>query len=212
MNFSFYISGKGTRLSNIIDLNLEIIPYIKCVICDSKDCLYLKDKLNKKNIPFIFFDYDSIKKQKNNVNLELSNFILENFNNFDIDYCFCFGDHILKGDLLKIYKNKIINFHPSVLPLFRGRMSIDNAIESQSIILGNTAHFIDEGIDTGDIIQQIIIPKHYFKQIGYDGILNFQIKILMDIFSNLSKIIYDKSKIERFLPQIELLNIKNYKE
>jgi phosphoribosylglycinamide formyltransferase-1 len=210
MRYSFYISGKGTRLSNIIDWNLEIIPYIKLVVSDSKNNLYLEQKLKKYNIPLLFFDYDKVKKTSNNPNLELSDFINNKFKEYNIDYCFCFGNHILKGELLKNYHKKIINFHPSVLPMFPGRKSIDSALNSQSIVLGNTSHFIDAGIDTGEILNQTIIPKKYFKKIGYDGILNFQILMLLDIFSFLSKIKYNKKKIKLKLSNIKTFLIKSY--
>lgn len=209
MNFAFYVSGKAGRLFNILEWDLEVLKYTKLVVTDSANSLHIQPKLDNLNIPLVFFDYASCKTNNKNINLELSNFILDKFIKYNIDYCFCFGDHILKGKLLDRYKNKIINFHPSVLPLFPGRTAIDKALNSQSIILGNTAHFIDEGVDTGDILTQLIVPKETFYSVGYDGILNLQILLLMNLFQKLTNIEYDKSKLKTKLPNIEYFIISN---
>jgi methionyl-tRNA formyltransferase len=48
-----------------------------------------------------------------------------------------------------------VNLHPSLLPAYRGRASINWAILNGESRLGLTAHFVDEGMDTGDIIEQV---------------------------------------------------------
>ena len=48
-----------------------------------------------------------------------------------------------------------VNLHPSLLPAYRGRASINWAILKGETKLGLTGHFVDEGVDTGDIIEQI---------------------------------------------------------
>jgi phosphoribosylglycinamide formyltransferase-1 len=99
---------------------------------------------------------------------------------FKIDFLFCFGDRILKGRILEVYKNKIINFHPSLLPAFSGLNAIDKALNSSVQILGNTAHFIDEGIDTGPIIMQSVIPRNSYT--CYEDVLSLQIPMLLRIW------------------------------
>ena len=77
------------------------------------------------------------------------------------------------GKLLEAYRNKIINFHPSLLPSYPGLNAIDKAIEGNSLLLGNTAHFIDEKVDTGPIIMQSILPISLFNH--YEDVLSLQI-------------------------------------
>jgi methionyl-tRNA formyltransferase len=50
-----------------------------------------------------------------------------------------------------------INIHPSLLPKYKGAYSGFAIIENGESQTGITAHFIDEGIDTGDIINQQVI-------------------------------------------------------
>ena len=59
-----------------------------------------------------------------------------------------------------------VNLHPSLLPKYRGRASINWAILKGEEELGLTAHFIDEGIDSGDIIEQIRFKLSEDQDIG----------------------------------------------
>ena len=55
------------------------------------------------------------------------------------------------------------------MPAFRGRNAIDQAIEANAFLLGCTAHFIDEGMDTG----AVIMPVSYTHLLENDGLIDF---------------------------------------
>lgn len=99
----------------------------------------------------------------------------------NVNYLFCFGTRFFKGAILDVYKNKIINFHPSILPSFPGLNAIDQALDSGSQILGNTAHFIDKGIDTGPIIMQSAINRAAVN--NYEDVLELQLLMLEKIWT-----------------------------
>ena len=61
---------------------------------------------------------------------------------------------ILKGKLLQKYNGRIINAHAAFLPYYKGRAPITWAIINGEEYAGVTVHFINEGVDTGDIIIQ----------------------------------------------------------
>ena len=146
----------------------------------------------------VSFDYKTLHSDKKKRSEVLSDTLNSLFKENEIDYCFCFGDHILKGQLLKDYKNKIINFHPSILPMFPGLNAIDQALDAGAKLLGNTAHFIDEGIDTGPIIMQNIVTLEFFEKHGYDGVLDQQITLfnrILDCLINESLLIEDRKVI-----------------
>lgn len=201
MNFGFYVSSKATRLNKILDENnRKLLNNVKLVFSDDEKNAYLKEKLDTLNIKYIFFDYKKLKTEKGQKNLELSNQLLQALRKYEIDYCFSFGAHILKGDLLNVYKNRMINFHPSILPAYSGINSIDQAVEGKANLLGNTAHFIDAGMDTGPIIMQSVISVVAFYEGGYDVILDIQIEMLYKIFDLLQvgriQIVNDRVKID----------------
>ena len=64
---------------------------------------------------------------------------------------------LICGDTIQKFKNRIINIHPSLLPAFPGINSQQQALDYGVQFTGCTAHFVDEGTDTGPIILQSIV-------------------------------------------------------
>lgn len=217
MRIAFYVSGNASRLRKIIqEAETSIINNIKLVVCDNMRNSDLMAVLKEKGISCIEFDFIDIHADRRSRNLTLSNLLDEKFGQYNIDYCFCFGERILKGPLLTNYRNRIINFHPSVLPIFPGRMSIDMALQENTFLLGNTAHFIDEGVDTGPVIMQNVVSREIYNVLGYDGVLDQQIIMFRQIYSWLkqNRIMVSGSKVQvldadygktAFFPKVELL-------
>lgn len=56
--------------------------------------------------------------------------------------------------LLKPYQRRIINIHPSILPAFPGLDAVGQALDAKVKITGTTIHYVDSGMDTGEIIAQ----------------------------------------------------------
>lgn len=68
--------------------------------------------------------------------------------------CVCTFGQILKKDIIKIPRFGCINMHPSLLPEYRGADPVFWVIKNCEEETGVTVHYIDEGMDTGDIIFQ----------------------------------------------------------
>lgn len=77
-----------------------------------------------------------------------------------IDYVYLFFTRLLKGRILNDYSEKIINFHPSLLPACPGLHGFEDTLKSGAMLAGSTAHLVDAGIDTGKIIYQAFAPVH----------------------------------------------------
>jgi phosphoribosylglycinamide formyltransferase-1 len=65
---------------------------------------------------------------------------------------------ILSGYFLREFPMRILNIHPSLLPAFPGLDAQHQAIEHGVKFSGCTVHFVDEGLDSGPIIQQAVVP------------------------------------------------------
>ncbi len=63
--------------------------------------------------------------------------------------------YLLPMDVVAIAPLGAVNLHPSLLPKYRGRAPVNWAILRGETRLGLTAHCVDEGCDTGDIIEQV---------------------------------------------------------
>ena len=67
---------------------------------------------------------------------------------------------ILKGEFLHAFADRVINIHPSLLPSFPGLEAWKQALDYGVKVTGCTVHFVDQGIDSGAIIAQQIVPVH----------------------------------------------------
>jgi phosphoribosylglycinamide formyltransferase-1 len=65
---------------------------------------------------------------------------------------------LLTPGFVKKWEKKIINIHPSLLPSFKGAQAIEQAYNYGVKYTGVTVHYVDEGMDTGSIIAQEIVP------------------------------------------------------
>ncbi|MDG3060510.1 phosphoribosylglycinamide formyltransferase [Lacticaseibacillus casei] len=61
---------------------------------------------------------------------------------------------IIGPTLLDAFPRRIINLHPALLPSFPGRQGIKDAFDYGVKVTGVTVHYVDAGIDTGEIIAQ----------------------------------------------------------
>jgi phosphoribosylglycinamide formyltransferase-1 len=61
---------------------------------------------------------------------------------------------ILGPVVLRFYQGKIINTHPALLPSFPGAHAVRDALAAGVSETGSTIHFVDKGVDTGEVIAQ----------------------------------------------------------
>ena len=153
------VSGGGSNLQSIID-NIEqgnLNCKISYVIAD-RECYGLK-RAEKHGIKNVLLDRKVLKEKLSD---EISN-VLEN-DDEKTDYIVLAGYlSILSPEFIKKWSRKIINIHPSLLPKFGGKgmygMNVHRAvIEAKETESGCTIHFVDTGVDTGEIILQIKVP------------------------------------------------------
>lgn len=154
------VSGGGSNLQSIIDniesgnLNCEI----SCVIAD-RECYGLK-RAARHGIPSVLAD----KKEYGKKLSDRINGILTEDESRRPDYIILAGYlSILSESFISDWNRKIINIHPSLLPKFGGKgmygMNVHRAvIEADEKESGATVHFVDNGIDTGEIILQMKVP------------------------------------------------------
>lgn len=67
---------------------------------------------------------------------------------------------ILPANVVRALSPHLINTHPALLPNFPGAHAVRDALAAGVAETGITVHIIDEGVDTGPIIQQARVPIH----------------------------------------------------
>ena len=67
---------------------------------------------------------------------------------------------VLSPFFIEAYRGRILNIHPSLLPLFPGLDAPKQALDHGAKVSGCTVHFVDETLDGGPIIAQRVVPVH----------------------------------------------------
>ena len=154
-NLGILISGRGSNMLNLVNASQRglINSKVKIVISNNNNSSGI-DKAKRKNIKTKIInqkDYESKKDFENALTNTLKN------QNVDL-VCLAGFMSILSKNFLKEWNRKVINIHPSLLPSFRGKNAVKQALEQRVKTAGCSVHFVDEGIDTGEIISQEKVP------------------------------------------------------
>ena len=65
---------------------------------------------------------------------------------------------VLTGVFVRAFEGRIMNIHPALLPSFPGLRAQKKAVDYGVKVSGATVHFVDEGVDTGPVIIQAVVP------------------------------------------------------
>jgi phosphoribosylglycinamide formyltransferase 1 len=68
---------------------------------------------------------------------------------------------LLGPELVRRFRNRLVNVHPSLLPAFRGVGAIEQAVEHGVKVTGVTVHYVDEHLDNGPVILQEALELSY---------------------------------------------------
>ncbi len=69
---------------------------------------------------------------------------------------------VLKSPMLEAFPHRILNLHPSLLPKFPGLEAWKQALAAGETVTGCTVHYVDAGVDSGEIIAQrevLVLPN-----------------------------------------------------
>lgn len=151
-----FVSGRGSNLLSIVSRikSGTLKAKISAVVSDRVECKALRFAA-KENIPS--YIVSNCVEENFSINY---NQLIEILSKEKIDLIVLAG--FLKkipNNLIKKYKNKIINIHPALLPSFGGKgmygIKVHKAVfNSSAKITGPTVHFVDEIYDNGKIIDQ----------------------------------------------------------
>ena len=143
LTIGYFADGPWSHKAfNKIIQNKDIKISFICVRFDTKDEV-LKNYCIKYNIDYL--------KYKNINSLEF----ISKVSNYNCDLFVSMSfNQIFKREIIDIPKYNIINCHAGKLPFYRGRNILNWALINDEKEFGITVHYVDEGIDTGNIILQ----------------------------------------------------------
>jgi len=148
-------SGRGSNLQAIID-NIEagkLNAEVRAVISD-KPTAYALERAKNHGIPGIHINPKDYPSKE-----EYETAVVESLKENRVELVVLAGYMRLVGKvLLEAFPNRIMNIHPALLPSFPGTHGQRDAVEYGVRFSGCTVHFVDEGMDTGPIILQAVVP------------------------------------------------------
>jgi len=149
-------SGRGSNLQAIID-NIEkglLAAEITVVISDQPNA-YSLERARKHAIPAVHLSARGFKGKRD----EYDALLVQALQKHGVELvCLAGFMRIISPTLIRAFPNRIMNIHPALLPSFPGLHVQKAAIEHGAKFSGCTVHFVDEGMDTGPIIIQAVVP------------------------------------------------------
>jgi phosphoribosylglycinamide formyltransferase 1 len=150
-------SGKGSNMVAIADAiaAAQVPAEIVAVISDVETAGILKHAADR-NLPA---RHIAPGKFRTKLDEDAEAAYLEALRSAEVDLVVLAGFmRILKGDFLRVFDQRVINIHPSLLPSFPGLEAWKQALDYGVKVAGCTVHFVDQGVDTGAIIAQQAVP------------------------------------------------------
>lgn len=182
MNIAVFVSGTGSNLEALLNYEYQSNIKFNLVFSDNYDPPAFK-YARQQNINIRHFPYSFGKKMAEER-------ILTHLRELQIDFIVLAGYmRLLSPKIINEYPKKIINIHPSLLPKYKGLDTHRRAIDNGEQISGCTIHYVDEGMDTGEIIEQrkVIINKDDTPEILKNKIQIEEHKLYPKVLDNLMK-------------------------
>lgn len=150
------VSGRGSNLQAVIDSigNGSLAAEIAVVISDQPDAFAL-ERAKKHNIPAVHISAKGHKSKRE----EYDALLVAELRKHGVDLVILAGFmRIISKVLVDAFRHRMMNIHPALLPSFPGLHVQKAAIDRGAKFSGCTVHFVDEGMDTGPIIIQAVVP------------------------------------------------------
>lgn len=150
-------SGKGSNCRAILEQIRagKIDAAVRVIISDVFDAGIL-DVAREFGVPNAFVSPGKFRTRfEPTVEMQLVNMLQSEGVNFVVLAGFM---RVLKRPMLDAFPERIINIHPSLLPKFPGLEAWKQALEAGEKVTGCTVHYVDAGIDHGEIIAQSEVP------------------------------------------------------
>ncbi len=150
-------SGSGSNCQSIFNAIKEgkLDAEVVIVLSDNPDA-YILERARQHGVPAEVMGCGGY---KNKFPLEVQAAVAEKLRALDIDLvCLAGFMRLVKEPLLSAFPRRILNIHPALLPAFPGVEAWRQALEAGATQAGCTVHYVDAGMDTGEILMQAYVP------------------------------------------------------
>jgi len=160
MNIAVFASGSGSNFQAIIDRVVSgDLPVNIALLLGNNSKAKCFERAREANIPTLHISPSHFETEN-----EYADVLLANLEEAQVDLIVLAGYmKMLPARLTATYHDRMINIHPSLLPLFGGHgmygMNVHNAVKESGVkISGVTIHAVTEIYDEGPILYQDSVP------------------------------------------------------
>jgi phosphoribosylglycinamide formyltransferase-1 len=151
------VSGSGSNLQAIIDASERgDIPARVVLVVSNKESAYGLTRAEKHGIATAVLDH---KAHPTREAFDAGLVRIVRDSGADL-VCLAGFMRVLTPVFLRAFPGRIMNIHPALLPAFPGTHGPKQALDYGARFAGCTVHFVDEGVDTGPVIVQAVVPVH----------------------------------------------------
>ena len=145
------VSGEGTNLQALIDAGLPI-----AAVASNKRGVRALDRAEEAGIAAAAFELDDFGDRERR-----DAAMAEWLGKHGVDLVVCAGYmHLLRPAFLERFPRRIVNTHSAPLPDFPGAHPIEDVLAAGVRETAATVHYVDEGVDTGEVIAAERVPVY----------------------------------------------------
>ena len=159
LNLAILISGRGSNMEAILKaIKKKKIPVNPVVVISNKPDARGLETAKKLGVKTEVVNSHDFKGDRFEYDKKIIA-VLERYNVTPENGLVCLAGfmRIISSEFIRKYKNRIMNIHPALLPLYPGLHAQRQALEGGAKHSGCTVHFVDEEVDTGPIILQYVV-------------------------------------------------------
>ncbi|HEY7794009.1 MAG TPA: phosphoribosylglycinamide formyltransferase [Gaiellaceae bacterium] len=143
------VSGEGSNLQALLDAGLPV-----GAVASNRPAVRALARAEAAGVPAAVFELDGF-PSRDARDLAMADWLAGR----GVELVVCAGYmHLLTPAFLGRFPGRIVNVHPSLLPEFPGARAIADALAAGVDTTGVTVHLVDEGLDTGHVIEQEPVP------------------------------------------------------
>ena len=143
------VSGQGSNLQALLDAGLPVTA-----VASNRQDAYALVRAREAGVPTATFSLDCHADREER-DLVMATWLDEHA----VELVVLAGYmHLLTKPFLDRFPGRIVNVHPSLLPAFPGAHAIADALAAGVATTGVTIHLVDEGLDTGAVLRQEVLP------------------------------------------------------
>jgi phosphoribosylglycinamide formyltransferase 1 len=143
------VSGEGTNLQALLDAGLPVVA-----VASNTAGARALDRAEAAGLAvgtFVVDDYAN----RDARDLAMADWLVDQ----GVELVVCAGYmHLLRPTFLERFPHRVVNVHPAPLPDFPGAHPLEDVLAAGAPAAAATVHFVDDGVDTGDVIATEVVP------------------------------------------------------